>query len=468
MKWSYSMSRVYLMMLFSLLLLNDTKAVVSNPWDSLIPKQSDIIVSEYPRSVKACNILFWNNIGNYSILSNQATNLTNISAQLVNVDCSIFKDIIFYIFLACVLVLLVFGIAIKADMTDWTHILEFMQEMFIITLMNVVRDPCLYQFLLTYKPAFFVWFSRVNTPIGTNFLKKLFFQSCYFLENVTELAAISSGLFLVYLIMVVVEVFMDRKKTPGAKKSFFDTLLGYFEFGIFIRLGQVIIMPYTFWTFSGLRVVAFNNVTRFVDFILAIIYCLILLAFSCFSVYTINYMPINLEADKTIKKYGAFYSHMRYLKESKLISNEFPMRQSLKMVMAGLHVFGYFFPTAVGWTGVIAYGLIMIIILISFWGGGMYKNKFQTFKMAVFHLIIMANYIFALAQTVRISNELFIASFLLQLINVLTIIYLIVHCLAFFVIHLIQMRKKTDEIAVEDGRTKANDLNVTWGNTGLC
>ena len=434
----------------------------TNPWDSLIPKQADIKMSEYPASPKSCNILFWNNIGNYSILASQARNLTTISSDLVKVECGIFNKIIFYIFLSVILILLAGGLAIGVEMTDWVHVIEFIQEFFIIATMNIVRETCLYDFFLNYMPAFFSWFSKVNKPRGTNYLEKLFFPSCYFLENVTELAAVSSGLFIVYLILIVVDVFMDRKRQPGSNKSAYDKILGLFEFGLFIRLGQILILPYTYWAFLGLRVVAFSNVTKTVDFALSIIYCLILLAFSSFAVYVINYMPIDLEQKKIINRYGAFYSHMRYAKENKVISNEFTIRQGLKMIMAGLHVFGYFFPIGVACTGIIIYGLVTLNILISFWYGGMYKNKFQTFKMGVFHLVIMSNYIWAVAQAFRTTYELYIVSFLLQLVNSLTIIYLLAHCLAFYIVYLVKILKNNEyDETEENGKNKNGDLNVS-------
>ena len=445
-----------------LILLGNIHSQTTNPWDALNPKSSDIIASEYPSSVKGCNLLFFNNIGNYSILATQANNLTKISAELANNECGVFDEIFFYIFLIVTLVLLVMGVALRADMTDWTHIIEFCQEMFIIIMMNIVREPCLYEFILKFKPTFLVWFTRINTPLSTNFLQTIFFQSCYFIENVTELAALSSGLFFVYLIIILIDVVLDRRasETGGNQRTAMAKFLALFEFGLFIRLGQILVLPYIYWTFLGLRVVAFNNVTKTVDYTLSILYALFLLAFSCFAVYVINYMKINLETNKNINRYGAFYAHVRYLKESKLISNEFSIRQSMKMIMAALHIFAYFFPDAVAWTGVSLYGLMMINILASFWYGGLYKNKFQTFKMAIFHLIIMANYIFALAQAVRKDSEIFVASFLLQLINILTIIYLMVHCLIFFILHIIQMQKKDKFREEDDDPSKSLDPNV--------
>lgn len=457
----------WLIILF--LLLAPSCAQTTNPWDALIPKNSDIIVSEYPESVKSCNLLFYNNIGNYSILASQANNLTSISANLAGTECGVFDEIFFYIALIFVIILLVFGLAIRADMTDWVHVIEFIQEMFIIVTMNIVRESCYYQFTLKFKPAFLVWFTRSNAPRSTNFLRLVFFQSCYFIENVTELAALSSSLFFVYLVIILIDVVLDRRSqdTGGSNRSALSKFLDLFEYGLFIRLGQILILPYIYWTFLGMRVIAFTNVTKTADYALSILYAFFLLAFSCFAVYVINYMPINLESKRMVNRFGGFYAHVRYLKESKLISNEFCIRQSLKMVMASLHIFAYFFPDAVAWSGVFLYGFMMINILVSFWYGGLYKNKFQTFKMAVFHLVIMANYIFALAQAVRTSNEIYIASFLLQLVNLLTILYLIVHCLIFFVLHIMQTQKK-DKFKDEDlEETKPIDLNVTSDNQDL-
>lgn len=450
------------MLLIILMLFSCSKCQTTNPWDSLIPKTTEIKISEYPAGPKSCNILFWNNIGNYSILANQARNLTTISSDLINVECSIFNLILFWIILIITLVLLFAGLGIGADMTDWIHIIEFIQEIFIIVTMNIVRETCLYDFFLNYKPAFMIWFTKINIPRGTNYFQRIFFASCYFLENVTELALLSSGLFVIYLLLVVVDVFLDRKRQPGRKKTGYDKLLGLFEFGTFIRLGQILILPYTYWAFLGLRVVSFSNTTKTVDFLLSILYCLILLAFSSFAVYVINYMPINLEDKKMLGKYGAFYAHMRYQKEVKVISNEFTIRQSLKMIMAGLHVFGYFFPVGVAWTGIIIYALVMLNILVSFWYGGMYKNKFQTFKMGVFHLVVMANYIWALSQAIRTTYEIYIVSFLLQMMNVLMIFYLMFHCLAFYVVYLFK-KFKGDKFSEEDQEEKTNSDNLNVG-----
>ena len=188
--------------------------------------------------------------------------------------------------------------------------------------------------------------------------------------------------------------------------------LAIFEFGMFIRMGQIMILPFTYFAFLGLRVVAFDSTTKAFDFLLSFLYAILLLGFVAFGLYIINYAPLNLNSYKSLSRYGSLYAHMKYKRENKLISNEFCLRQILKMSMASIHVFGYFSPIAVSAAGSFLYLGFSVMMLGSFWFNGVYASVHQTFKMAVFHFVLGVNYIFAAAHVNREAYEIFIVSFL--------------------------------------------------------
>lgn len=449
-------------LLLPLLLLLATRIsaqAIRNPWDSQLPTQEQTQVSEYSRSVKGCNVLFLNNMGDYTVLSKQATNLTKISQDLAPTECREFKDFMLWFMVVIVPVGLIAGAAVQADLTDWVHIVEFCQEFFIIGMMNIVREPCLQEFNNSFKFLFFIWRNRLNTPKATNYLRRLFFQSCYFIENVAELSAIASIITFLYLAMITVHMFIGERPDLDIK---FKAILRRFEFGMFIRMGQIMLLPFTYDAFLGLRAVVFDNATRAFDVFLAFLYCIILLGFIAFSVYTINYAPINLNSPKTILKYGALYQHLKYRRESKLISNEFAIRQILKMFIASLHVAAYFNSLTVCSVAIFIYAGYTLYVLLSFWFNGLYKDIYLTFKMAIFHFVIMLNYILAAAQSERSGYEMFVMSFMLQMLNTLMIIYLIAHF--FFGLAVFLKNKKAEEankgIGYDELKTEV-DLNVS-------
>jgi len=427
-----------------------------------VPLNSEIVESEYPRSVKACNALFLNNIGNYTILSKQASNLTRISSDLAPVNCGIFPAFILYFVIISAVVFFVACLALRADMTDWVHLIEFCQELFVVGSLNIVREPCLSEFHFALQSTFMMFRTRLNLLRNTNYLKRVFVFSCYFLENIAETTIAASVIFFIYLLVITLHMFLS---SSPIRDLGFRRFLRFFEFGIFIRLGQVLIMPFTYFAMLGLRVVVFDSTTKIFDYLLAMLYCALLPGFVAFSMYVINYAPINLEAPKTLAKYGAFYAHIRYQRESKVISNEFCLRQILKMIVAAIHHFSYFNSTAVCLTAIFGYGSFLFYILITFYFNGMYRDLFTTFKMSMFHLVIMVNYIFAVAQVNRTTYELNVISFLIRLMDSVMILYLLLSIAYYLVLHIQQMRNQQATEFDEDN--KSINLNVASVHPGL-
>ena len=418
--------------------------------------------SEYPESVKACNALFLNNIGNHTILSKQATNLTRISSDLAPVNCGIFPAFTRFFVIICAIVFFLACLALRADMTDWVHLIEFCQELFVVGSLNIVREPCLSEYHFALQSTFMIFRTRLNLLRNTNYLKRIFVFSCYFLENIAETTIAASVIFFIYLLVITVHMFLSGSPIQDQR---FKRFLRFFEFGIFIRLGQVLVMPFTYFAMLGLRVVVFDSTTKIFDYLLALLYCVLLPAFVAFSMYIINYAPVNLEAPKTLAKYGSFYAHVRFQRESKVITNEFFLRQVLKMLVAAIHHFSYFNSSAVCLTAIFGYGSFLLYILITFYFNGMYRDLYMTFKMSMFHLVIMANYIFAIAQVTRTSYELNVISFLIRLMNSLMILYLILSIAFFLVLHIQQMRnQQASEFDEED---KSVNLNVAKTHPGL-
>ena len=207
--------------------------------------------------------------------------------------------------------------------------------------------------------------------------------------------------------------------------------------------------------------VAFDSTTKAFDFLLSFLYAILLLGFVAFGLYIINYAPLNLNSFKTLSRYGSLYAHMKYKRENKLISNEFCLRQILKMSMASIHVFGYFSPIAVSFTGFLFYFGSSIMILGSFWFNGVYASVHQTFKMAVFHFVLAANYVFAGSHVNREVYEIFIVSFLQQLMNGLTILYLIAYSCYSLFLHLKNIRNNKQQPEYDEDDSKTN-LDVSW------
>lgn len=436
---------------------------VRNPWDAQIPVPNQTIVSEYPSPVKGCNFLFTNNIGNYTILSKQATNITKISNELIVTGCTAYAGFVRYFIIFIFVLFFVICLVLRADMTHWVHVMEYCQELYLLHNMNLVREPCLAEFHLAFKPVFFIFGNRINVARNTNYLARLFSHSCYFLENIGETAIIMTVIVFLYLALITAHLFVANKAESDLR---FKRILRFVEFGTFIRMGQLMILPYSYYTLGALRVVSFDSGTRIFDFLIAFIYSIILLGFIGFAVYTINYAPINLEAKKTLTKYGALYAHVKYGKESKIISNEFCFRQMLKMIMAALHHFGYFSPLGVCMAGIFGYGAFTLYILITFWFNGLYRNLYFSFKMLVFHFIMMGNYVFAAANIERSSYEVFIVGFLNQLLNSLTILYLLTHMIVNLYFHLKNLRNRQDDDEYEELDKNIN-LNVSFDPSQL-
>lgn len=449
-----------LLCLLTLTLLpqNTRSQQLRNPWDAQIPTPNQTITSEYPSLVKGCNFLFLNNVGNYTILSKQATNITKISNELIVQGCTAYGSFVRFFILFMLPLFLVVCLVLRANLNDWVHVVEFCQELYLLHNMNIVREPCLAEFHLAFKPVFFIFGNRINVPRNTNYLARMFCHSCYFLENIGETAIIMTILVFLYLLLITAHLFVSNNPDSDLR---FKRILKFVEFGTFIRMGQLMILPYCYYTIGALRVVSFDSGTRIFDYLISFIYSILLLGFIGFAVYTINYAPINLEARKTLNKYGALYAHVKYNKESKIISNEFCFRQMLKMIMAALHHFGYFSPLGICLAGIFGYGLFTLYILVTFWFNGLYRNLYFSFKMLVFHFIMMGNYIFAAANIERTTYEVFIVGFLNQLLNSLTILYLMTHMIVNLFFHLKNLRNKQEDDEYEELDRNVN-LNVVF------
>lgn len=103
-----------------------------------------------------------------------------------------------------------------------------------IMMMNIVREPCLYEYKLSLKSFFFVFASRPNIMTNTNVLKRIFFQSVYFLENSAEISFIIAGLLFVYMIFATLHLMLYKPNGTVSKR--FEKMLSLFEFGFFIRM----------------------------------------------------------------------------------------------------------------------------------------------------------------------------------------------------------------------------------------
>ena len=97
-------------------------------------------------------------------------------------------------------------IVLRADLTNWVHLIEFCQELFLLTFMNNVREACLTEFNLALKAIFFVFTTKINIQRNTNYLSRVYFMSCYFLENVAEISIVASSITLFYLLIITVHM----------------------------------------------------------------------------------------------------------------------------------------------------------------------------------------------------------------------------------------------------------------------
>lgn len=447
---------ILIMALLVVLPLASSQVVQINPWDAVNPLKQNITISEYLPPCKSCNAAFFNNVGNYTVLAQQVHNITAISFQLSEQSCNFFRFFMQFSIPSVILVFFLALLVLKGDFNNWVHLVEFCQEVFLLLHLNVVREPCLLEYLLAFKTTFFVSRARINLMRNTNYLRRLFYQSCFFLENIAEISFVSCLIFLVYLLVITIHLFTSSgsKNDSGLKK-----LLANFEFGLFIRLGQLIVTPFAFYAFLGMRVVVFDTNTRIFDFIIACLYSILMLGFVAFSIYIVNYAPINMEDRKVVKKFGAFYDHVKYKREQKHVCNEFFFRQLLKSTMAALHALAYFQPFGVAMSGALLYFVFTVYVLLSLWRNGMYDNLFNTFKMAIFHTVMCANYIFVLIQIDNKELELYIASFFVQLMNSLMIILLLIY-LVFAIIDQVRRMKNQSRVVEYDPDLNDIDLNV--------
>lgn len=96
--------------------------------------------------------------------------------------------------------------------------------------------------------------------------------------------------------------------------------------------------------------------------------------------------------------FGSLYEHVKYKQESKAITNEAFFRMVIKVMMAGLHSFGFINAYSVCITGICIYLIFGLYLITSFRIDGLYNNFYMTFKMILFHFVLSGNYAFAVFQ----------------------------------------------------------------------
>lgn len=144
-----------------------------------------------PPEVKFMSGAFLNNIGGDDNLARQIQNLTDISNQLLQKTCSTWQRFL-TVMLPFVASLLFLGcLLLKSTLINFVHLIEFCQEVFLIMMMNIVRESCFYEFKLSLKTFFFVFTTRNNVPSNPNILKRIFFRVSIFWKTRQKLASSS-------------------------------------------------------------------------------------------------------------------------------------------------------------------------------------------------------------------------------------------------------------------------------------
>jgi hypothetical protein len=187
-------------------------------------------------------------------------------------------------------------------------------------------------------------------------------------------------------------------KNDGTSKSTFSVMLKLFEFGFFFRVLQVFITPLTYFCFWALRRSTYPNTTAVFDTIMCFTYAFIILMIVFLILYVLNFIRIDMADMKSLQRYGSLYEHVKFRMGSKLITNETLFRTILKVMIAGLHAFGFMDATSVCVTGMILYFAFGTYLIISFRINGLYEDIYIVYKMILFHFFMAGNYIFALAQ----------------------------------------------------------------------
>ena len=438
-------------------LLPFIRTQTTHPWNAALPSQQNIRSSEYTDEVKFANGAFFNNIGDYQILSQQIQNFTSITNSQLAENCTVNPYFMGIVLPASFVLLLLITIGTQTEVTECLHIIEFAQELFIIITMNIVRDPCLYEYFLIFKTSFFVFSSRSRVLRNTNYLKRIFFQSAYFLENTSEIGIAVSFLLFVYMLIATFHYFMYQPKSLINQRV--QAVLAWFEFGFFFRMIQVFILPLTYFTFRGMIVPSFSSNTIVFDFFMCTLYSIIILTMVGLCIYIINFAEIDMANKATLAAYGSLYSHVRYKEENKMISNEFTFRLILKVFIGSFHSFGFFNSYNIGIGGMVAYGIFCIYILISFRLDGLYEQTLNDYKMFGFHFLMLANYTFAVVQIDRTNAEVLVVWFFQILFNSICLFVLFMHAI-YSIIRAFQKRSKESKIKKNQyGRVSTNDLN---------
>ena len=405
---------------------------VTNPFTKT--QKFNITVSPYPAQVKFKSAAFLNNIGDEKALTSQMQNLTNISNSLLTTTCSVWQNVLAFILPLLTVMIIILSLITGGDTLRVIHFVEFCQEIFIITWMNIVREPCLYEYGLSLKTFFFALSERNNVLKNSQIMMRIFFQSVYFLENTAEIWLILSSTTFLYMVAVSIHLMLYQPNNKQNPMHGLEKLVRPFEFGFFFRLIQAFLTPITYFCFWGLRKFAFPNITAVFDTVMAMMSCLIVAVLLFVIMFVLNFIQVDMEEPTNLKRYGALYRHIKYKRERKTITNEAFFRSVIKIAVSSMHGFGFISATSVCYTGILFYSAFTIYIIFSLRIEGLYTNIYSTFKMILFHFVVMVNYIFAAFQVNRTNPELSLTSSFIQLLNTFTIFVLIGHCFAQFLV----------------------------------
>lgn len=141
-------------------------------------------------------------------------------------------------------------------------------------------------------------------------------------------------------------------------------------------------------------------------------YAFIILMIVFLILYVLNFLSINMAEAKSLQRYGSLYEHVKFGLGSKLVTNETLFRTILKVMIAGLHAFGFVDAVGVCVTGMILYFAFGVYLIASFKINGIYEDIYTVYKMILFHFFMAGNYIFALAQIPQAGQEPVAISFL--------------------------------------------------------
>lgn len=404
-----------------------SKSKVVDPWTANDPTKTDIRESSFNNNVKIGNAALSNNIGNFTILSQQINNLTKISQDLESATCYDITQIVKVLVPISYLILYLVYLFTRSSLTEFIHLIEFTQLLILTQFLNIVRDRCNYEFLLSFKTIFFVWSKRPNVYKNTTILKRIFWPSLYFLENSAEINFIIFGIVSIYLFLAALHLAIHQ---PNSKfSSNLNSLMKKLEFNFFLRLGQIFVLPMTYFCFFSFKVIAFTNKTLIFDFVMALIYATIIMIYLNFVMYLVNFYQIDLNDPIAQKRFGSIYLQTKYENGSKVIINAVLFKEIVKIFAGSLHSFGFFGVIGTVWTMIITYCTIVILLCISLFRNGVYKDFWNTYKIIICCSILAGNYAVLAAEINSKRAELRTVSYIVQIANTFAILLLYIHAI---------------------------------------